>query len=470
MEVAMPDDQLARETVRQWASRNFDDAPLPDARLRKRLTAVAEGITLHPEGSVPERCSTWAETMAAYRLLGNDRLEPVAIITPHAELTRRRCRGRGDVLLVQDWTELTWTYDFGELDLLQHETLALDADGRVLGLLDAQWARDAPEAKTRKERRETWGRSWFWPDAVATVGEAPEGCRFITVADREADDFKLITTCRNFGHGFVIRCQHDRHVNDGSDRLRSYLSKQRVRGKVKVNLPARRAVRTGPPQRRRPKARPAREATLAVRWARVTLDPPRNDPRFKTGEEVWVVWAEEVDPPRGEEAVQWILLCGDAIKRLGDARRMMRWYKFRWKIEELHKAQKTGCRLEQSQLHEEAGFVRLAAITVVVAVRLLELRDAARGTLGKEADRADDPAMLVEMVDWLWIMVVAKLGQVEADQLTPRRFYETLARQGGWLARKSDGPPGWLTLYRGWRKVALLVAGAALFRGPDPPS
>jgi len=465
----MPNDQRAWE-VRQWVSRNFDDAPLPDARLRKRLTAVAEDIMRHPEGSLPERCATWAETMAAYRLLGNDRIDPGAIITPHVELTRARCRGQGDVLLVQDWTELTWTYDDGVLDLLQHETLALGSDGRVLGLLDAQWARDAPEAKTRKERRETWGRSWFWPDAVATVGEAPEGCRFITVADREADDFKLITTCRNFGHGFVIRAQHDRYVNGGSDRLRSYLSQQRVRGTVKVALPARRAVDTGPPRRQRSRARAARAATLAVRWASVTLDPPRNDPRFKTGEAVWVVSAEEVDPPRGEAPVQWILLCSDAIRRMGDARRMMGWYKFRWKIEELHKAQKTGCRLEASQLHTELAFIRLAAITAVVAVRLLELRDAARGTLGEAAEQADDPAALCEMVDELWIMVVAALAQVAADQLTPRQFYETMARQGGWLGRKGDGRPGWLTLYRGWRKVALLVAGAALFRGPDPPA
>lgn len=465
----MPNDQRAWE-VRQWVSRNFDDAPLPDARLRKRLTAVAEDITRHPEGSLPERCVTWGETMAAYRLLGNDRIDPGAIITPHVELTRARCRGQGDVLLVQDWTELTWTYDDGTLDLLQHETLALGSDGRVLGLVDAQWARDAPEAKTRKERRETWGRSWFWPDAVATVGEAPEGCRFITVADREADDFKLITTCRNFGHGFVIRAQHDRYVNGGSDRLRSSLSKQRVRGTVQVILPARRAEDTGPPRRQRSRARAARTATLAVRWASVTLDPPRNDPRFKTGEAVWVVSAEEVDPPRGEDPVQWLLLCSDAIRRMSDARRMMNWYKFRWKIEELHKAQKTGCRLEASQLHAESAFIRLAAITVVVAVRLLELRDAARGLWGEAAEQADDPTALCEMVDWLWIMVMAALAPVAADQLTPRQFYETMARQGGWLGRASDGPPGWQTLYRGWRKVALLVAGAALFRGPDPPA
>ena len=127
-------------------------------------------------------------------------------------------------------------------------------------------------------------------------------------------------------------------------------------------------------------------------------------------------------------------------------------------------------RLEQSQLHDEAAFVRLAAIAAVVSVRLVELRDAARAMVEDPNKSADDPATLRTLVDWIWIAVVARLAQVESERLTPRRFYETLAKQGGWLARKGDGPPGWQTLYRGWRKVAMLVAGAALFAGSDPPA
>ena len=167
--------------------------------------------------------------------------------------------------------------------------------------------------------------------------------------------------------------------------------------------------------------------------------------------------------------MQWMLLTSERIRTLGDTKRLTGYYKKRWKIEELHKAQKTGCRLEQSQLHDEAAFVRLAAIAAVISVRLVELRDAARVMVEERNKSADDPARLRTLVDWIWIVVVAHLAQVEAERLTPRRFYETLAKQGGWLARKGDGPPGWQTLYRGWRKVAMLVAGAALFAGPGPP-
>ena len=40
---------------------------------------------------------------------------------------------------------------------------------------------------------------------------------------------------------------------------------------------------------------------------------------------------------------------------------------------------------------------------------------------------------------------------------------------GGHLNRKSDGLPGWQTLWRGMTKLGLLVAGVRLARRMDPP-
>jgi hypothetical protein len=58
--------------------------------------------------------------------------------------------------------------------------------------------------------------------------------------------------------------------------------------------------------------------------------------------------------------------------------------------------------------------------------------------------------------------VVAKLAGVEPAQLTPTLFWRTLARQGGHLGRKSDGPPGWKTIWRGFYDIQLMVAGMEL--------
>jgi hypothetical protein len=45
------------------------------------------------------------------------------------------------------------------------------------------------------------------------------------------------------------------------------------------------------------------------------------------------------------------------------------------------------------------------------------------------------------------------------------QFVTELAKLGGFLARKSDGPPGWQTLWRGWEKLQLMVEGAIAILG-----
>ena len=44
-------------------------------------------------------------------------------------------------------------------------------------------------------------------------------------------------------------------------------------------------------------------------------------------------------------------------------------------------------------------------------------------------------------------------------RMTIREFYMALARLGGHMNRKSDGFPGWLTLWRGWMKLHSMVEG-----------
>jgi hypothetical protein len=44
-------------------------------------------------------------------------------------------------------------------------------------------------------------------------------------------------------------------------------------------------------------------------------------------------------------------------------------------------------------------------------------------------------------------------------------FTMALARLGGHLNRKGDGFPGWLTLWRGWEVLRMMVMGAQAMRG-----
>ena len=60
---------------------------------------------------------------------------------------------------------------------------------------------------------------------------------------------------------------------------------------------------------------------------------------------------------------------------------------------------------------------------------------------------------------------MARLGAQSIATLSPRQFWQTIARRGGWLGRKHDGRPGWKAVWDGWHDVALLVEGAMLIGG-----
>src|SRR5260370_28521316 len=106
-----------------------------------------------------------------------------------------------------------------------------------------------------------------------------------------------------------------------------------------------------------------REAELEVSWSVVFLTPPtqpRGDYRAQPLK-AWVVCARETAPPKGAEAVEWILLTNVPVLSAADALERLNWYERRGIVEEYHKAQKTGCGIEQLQFqHEDRPATRLS--------------------------------------------------------------------------------------------------------------
>jgi hypothetical protein len=452
-------------------------------------------MACRPDGSLPQQTGGWGDLLAAYRLFNNERIEPGTIQLPHYQRTRQRCSTHRVVLCVQDTSTLDYTHHkskkgLGSIErqngqgLLQHSVLAVLPNGQLLGVLNQRWQVrvDAPKKESRKQRRSRWRESLFWAEGVEAVGSAPPGTRFLTVTDRNGDCVETFDACGKSGHGWVIRAQHDRCVNDGKTHLWSLMQSQPILKTIKVNVPARAAkIKTN--KGLGGKAQPARRATVAVRvLSGVLLDPPKGDTDHKTPRRMNVVYASEVDPPADvEEPIDWMLLTSEPVSSARQALTVIGYYRCRWIIEEYHKVQKQGCRLEKSQLRDVDALRRLAAIVGVSAVRLLWLRDLASQSIrtpaspkvrqhgGKKAQNtpaictADDPKMLRAIMPPLWITVAARLlGMNDVRQLTPRQFWRAIAQRGGWIGRKSDGRPGWKVLWQGWHDMALLVEGAML--------
>lgn len=432
-----------------------------------------------PDHSVPKQHSQWADVKAAYRFLNHPEVSPGEIQRTHREQARGVCLSHSRILAIQDTTELNYTgrsgmkglgpLSEGHCGLLQHSTLAVTPSGELLGVLHQLWhARvPVPAGETRKQRRARFKESDFWPDSVKAVGSLEPPTRVIHVADRGGDTFEMMEACSDQGVGFLLRAQHDRYVDDGRERLWGSMKRQPIAGTRDVPVPARssRPARILQPAQ---EAQPARVARLAVRYALVKIGPPRNDPRFQKARSVWVVYVVEVDPPTGVSAIEWMLLTSEPVERIEQAHACVDWYTHRWVIEEWHKVEKTGCRLEASQLKDAQAIQRLAALTAVVAVRLIQLRDAAQGATRSDAidsaSPSEDPARLQALAPPSWIAVVSHLAGCRPQELTPRCFWWTLAKRGGFLGRRRDGLPGWQTIWKGWYDVMLMAQGLELHR------
>jgi hypothetical protein len=159
----------------------------------------------------------------------------------------------------------------------------------------------------------------------------------------------------------------------------------------------------------------------------------------------------EVDPPAGAAPLEWVLLTNVPVATAADAWERADWYACRPVIEEFHKALKTGCGVEDLQFTTRHALEVAIALLSVVATRLLRLRDLSRDDRTKDRPAAD-------VLDPVYVEVLSAVRFKRRRPLTVLEFCLALAWLGGHLNRKSDRPPGWLVLWRGWTKLQQMVA------------
>ena len=435
---------------------------------------MAAALAEAPDRSLPDRHESWGDIKAAYRFLNNPKVSPERIQSTHRRQVRQLCSAHRVVLAVEDGSELDDTFHRaveglgfvgGGLGrgLLQHSTLAVTTEGHLLGVLHQIWWKRVrkPKDEKRRQQQARATESSLWAESIRAVGAIGPSTRVVHVIDRGGDCYETMQAAYAVGQGFLIRARHDRYINDSREHLWGFLGCQDIAGTRMVRVPAR-------PAKGRQPAQAARLARLAVRYAEIQIPPPRNDPRFKKPLSAWAVYVVELDPPAGVGPIEWMLLTSERVENLDRANARVDWYTFRWLIEEWHKAEKTGCRLEASQLKTAEALERLAALTAVVAVRLIQLRELAQaatdGRAPAQKSLSDQPAALRNLVPPDWLLVLSHLAKCPPEALTPRLFWLTLARRGGFIGRQSDGLPGWQTIWKGWAEVIALVHGMEIHR------
>ena len=451
------------ENVHEWAKQQFGEVCLGDKRRTQRAVKMADQMACEPFGSLPKQMKSWEAQKGAYRLLDNGDVSHPQLSEPHWSHTREAARQAGSViLLVQDFTYLNYTnhpatQGLGPISsqaflsgLWVHNTLAIQPqERRVLGLAYQQvWAREARtykgrESKTTRRKRSN-RQSLRWGQAVAAIGKPPDGVKWVYVADREADMFEFFENILSMGADFCIRLVQERRLADWTAEQPAYLLKT-VRdvpemGQRILELPA------SPGQA-------ARQAQLAVSWQSVILRSPRNTPGEDKYMTAWAVRTWEKEPPAEGDPIEWLLITSAPVQSLPEALERIEWYTCRWIIEEYHRCLKTGCNIEKTQLRHAERIQRLLAFLSILAVRLLQLRDLSRAT----------PHLLaMDHVDPVLVQIIALRTKKKPNELSLGFFWFEVAKLGGFPARRSDGDPGWLRLWRGWLQLLDLAEGVRL--------
>ncbi len=465
----------------EWAGMTYGGVRLGDERRTQRAVQIASAMARDPMASFPKQMGGQAATKATYRFLESAKTSYERLMVPHLEQTREKIQKKKLTLLVQDMTEVDYahhpkTQGLGPVGNGNHQgyllqtVLAVEPESeQVLGIAaqEAFLRQPAPDGETstqRKKRKEK--ESQVWHRQVQEIGKAPAGCQWVHVGDRGSDIFEFLRTCLKQDSDFLVRAKHDRRVDLRVDQAETPLppgsrrhGNQRPAG---TDAPQHlfEVVRSWPSLGEHTlhldgnHKRKERDAHLLVSWGTLRLWPP--DGEAGKGEVplvVTVVRTWEPEPPEGEEALEWVLLTSVSVENEEQAWEREETYRMRWIIEDYHQCLKTGCQIEARQVQTYEGLRTVLGFLAPLAVRLLQLRSAARA----QPDRPAQDVLPKEVVK-----VVAHLAHVAPSRLTVQQCWHRIAQAGGFLGRKGDGEPGWKTLWKGWLYIQTLLEGIHL--------
>jgi hypothetical protein len=162
--------------------------------------------------------------------------------------------------------------------------------------------------------------------------------------------------------------------------------------------------------------RKARLAELSIRFSAVEVCKPRHGARGLPGSIViTLVDVRETSRPDDSEPIHWRPLTTHTVTNLEEARKVIDFYRLRWRIEEYFRTLKTaGFNIEEANISDPramTNFVAAVEIAGVTVMQLVQARDATAQSIADAFDPADQP---------LFEALAAKLEGKTARQKNPR--------------------------------------------------
>jgi len=451
--------------ARSWAYETFGAAELGDARRTARLVAMATRVTQRPAGTVTAVFSTSAEREGAFRFLENAAVGHEAVADAAFDATARACARQELVYVPLDGSSLTLSdrarkRQLGRIGNSVRQTrglqvmnaLAVDAAGVTVGVLDQQyWARDEPPKQRRTRDHKCFGQRYleretrFWLQGLQRVEarlsqHAPDVKRWYQI-DRGGDCWPLFRMAIERALLLTVRANHNRRVllPDGrASLLQQTLNRAPVKGRFELDI----AQRPG---------RAARKATIVVRACTVAINArvtKHRRERFTLN----AVLAQEQSSRK--DRLRWTLLTTANVDTFEQARAVIDGYALRWRIEDFHRAWKSGvCNVEDNQLHSQLTILKWATLLAAVAARANRLAQLVR-TSPQLPATSEFTEYEIEAA-----FLYLKRTRDPDKPLLLRDVIDLIADIGGFAHKYSARRPGPIVIGRGLQTVQALAVG-----------
>lgn len=469
-----------QSSLTSWIKEEFTDISFNDNRLKKRFEKVAQGLAEKSEKNISSSFESWSEIKGCYRFFNNEKVTCSRILRPHSERTLKRIREHKRVLFLQDTVVLSYGKRLGAtgLDfchrnlksedqvkgLILHGQLAISDKGLPLGVIHQEFTsrkrfkgpRTSARTEERKKQPIKKKESFKWIGSIEKSKSLDTGdSEIIHVADREGDIYELYKECSKWKEKYLIRASVNRSINkkfkscSSEDKLFDFLLSKKAQGRVKVRLSSAR------------KGRKYREAKLSIIYKEITLPPPRKKP----GKELpflpmTAVVAVERNAPRNENPIKWILLTNVPVSSVEEAQERVRWYSMRWNIELFHKVLKSGFAVEKTQMREGERIKKYVTLKSILAWRIFWLT--------RYFDENKTRSCEIVLTEYEWKVLYKKFNKGRSLPKKPPPIevvFIWLGRLGGFIGRRGDGTPGFMSLWRGWMRFMDLLDDYQTFCG-----
>ena len=427
--------------------------------LAKRFGKILDDLLENPGESFPDTFSKEADLEGAYRFFRNDKVDWEKVLAPHLASTIIKASQCGKILAVHDTTDfifsgaqqregLGFINNVKNQGFLGHFAMAVSGDkNRIpLGIVGLEtYVRKGNPKRTKYVRNGVDKESFRWNRLVDEVSKRlGRKTEVVHIMDSEGDSYQLFDHLASRNERFVIRLCHDRVLKQSGMTLTEALSGLSIVCERDVELSARTKQKINPTERKRNPARKTRKAKLSFTASSVEINVPDRVKAKEKHLRLNVVRVEEVNAPNEEEKVEWRLITTEPIDTQEQILEIVDSYRARWIIEEYFKVLKTGCKYEQRQLESYKTLLVALGLFIPVAHRLLLLR-----SISRKSETMSAKFVLTDVQ--LEILSLHRATKLK-DSPSARDALLAVAKLGGHI--KNNGDPGWLTLWRGYRKLA----------------